>query len=133
MSEKLKKKSRFLRILKRGIILLIVILLVAFISFFVYLNIKKNDISEDLLNSVNKELKGDFSVSGISLGSLFSYPDLEISINGLRFHAPSGPITHRELILEVKQLKLKADLSDVLSKNGLIEGPIVELLTREGE
>ena len=121
MSEKTKKKSSFFRILKRGIILFIVILLVAVISFFVYLNLKKNDISEDLLKSVNKELKGDFSVSGISLGSLFSYPDLEITIKGLRFHAPSGPITHRERILEIKRVKLKADLSDVLSKQILIQ------------
>jgi len=121
MSEKTKKKSSFFRILKRGVILFIVILLVAVISFFVYLNLKKNDISEDLLKSVNKELKGDFSVSGISLGSLFSYPDLEITIKGLRFHAPSGPITHRELILEIKRVKLKADLSDVLSKQILIQ------------
>ena len=121
MSEQLKKKSSFIKILKRGVILLLVVLLITVISFFVYLNIKKNDISENLLRSVNKELKGDFSVSGISLGSLFSYPELEITIKGLRFHAPSGPITHRELILEVKRVKLKADLSNVLSKQILIQ------------
>jgi len=121
MSEKTKKNSSLIKILRRGVILLIVVLLLAVISFFTYLNIKKNDISEDLLRSVNKELKGDFSVSGISLGSLFSYPNLEITIKGLRFHAPSGPITHRELILEVKRLKLKADLSDILSKQILVQ------------
>ncbi|MDN3642495.1 AsmA family protein [Lutimonas halocynthiae] len=121
MSEKSKKNPSFIKILRRGIILLIVVLLIAVISFFTYLNIKKNDISEDLLRFVNKELKGDFSVSGISLGSLFSYPDLEITVKGLRFHAPSGPITHRELILEVKRLKLKADLSDILSKQILVQ------------
>lgn len=107
-------------LLRISLILLIVLLLVTG-SLLLYLNSKKNDISEDLLNAVNKELKGDFSVSGISLESLFSYPILEVSVNGLKFHAPSGPNSHGELILEVKKLRLKADLTDVFSKKIDIE------------
>lgn len=126
MSEKPKKKSRFIKFLKRGIILFLVVLLIGVAGSFIYLNAKKNDISEDLLRSVNKELKGDFSVSGISLGSLFSYPNLEITVKGLRFHAPNGPITNGELILEVKRVKLKADLSNVLSKQVQIQDVFID-------
>ncbi len=117
MSEKPIKNSKLIRFLLRGIMGLLALLLIVASSFFVYLNVKKNDISEDLLRSVNEELKGNFSVNRISLGSLFSYPNLEVSVKGLKFHAPSGPVTHGELILEVKNLKFKTDLSDVLSKH----------------
>ena len=116
-----RKRPRVITFLLRISLILVIFLIIVAVSLLGYLNLKKNDLSEDLLNSVNKELKGDFSVSGISLGSLFSYPELEITIKGLRFHAPSGPITHRELILEVKRVKLKADLSNVLSKQILIQ------------
>ena len=121
MIKERRKRPRVITFLLRLSVILIILLVIVAGSLLLYLNLKKNDISEDLLNSVNEELKGDFSVSEISLGSLFTYPNLEITIKGLRFHAPSGPITHRELILEVNRLKLKADLSDVLSKQILIQ------------
>jgi hypothetical protein len=114
MSQKLKKKSKIVKLLLRGVAALLVLVLIVAGALFIYLNYKKNDISEDLLRSVNKELKGDFSVSGISLGSLYTYPNLEVSVRGLKFHAPKGPLTHGELILEVKRLRFKTDLSNIL-------------------
>ena len=86
-----------------------------------YLNVKKNEISEALLTSVNSELKGDFTVNSISLGSLWNYPNLQVSVHGLKFHAPSGPITHGEVILDVETIHLKTDLTDVLSKKIHVE------------
>ncbi len=114
MSQKPKKKSKIIKFFLRGLAALLVLVLIVAGSLLIYLNSKKNDISEDLLRSVNKELKGDFSVGGISLGSLYSYPNLEVSVKGLKFHAPKGPLTHGELILEVKRLRFKTDLSNIL-------------------
>lgn len=116
MIKEQRKRPSFITFFLRISIVLFVLLIVVAGSLMVYLNIKKNDISEDLLNAVNNELKGDFSVSSITLGSLYSYPNLKISVNGLKFHAPSGPNTHGELILEVKKIRLYADLSDVFSR-----------------
>lgn len=112
----------FLRIIA---ILLAVILLSAGV-FLVYLNVKKNDISRELLESVNQTLKGDFSVRDISLGSLYSYPNLSISIKGLKFHAPDGPRTHGEVILDVDQVKLKTDLSEVLKREIQVKDLTIE-------
>ena len=106
-----------MKFLLRGVAALLVLVLIVVGALFIYLNYKKDDISEDLLRSVNEELKGDFSVSGISLGSLYSYPNLEVSVKGLKFHAPKGPLTHGELILEVKRLRFKTDLSNILLKH----------------
>jgi hypothetical protein len=116
MTKEQRKRPKVITFLLRGSLILVILLIIAAASLLVYLNFKKNDISEDLLNVVNKELKGDFSVSSISLGSIYSYPNLQVSVNGLKFHAPSGPKTNGELILEVKTVKLNADLSDVFSK-----------------
>jgi len=117
MSQKPKKKSKIIKFLIKGLAALLVLILIVAVALFIYLNSKKNEISEDLLKSVNKELKGDFSVSGISLGSLYSYPNLEVSVKGLKFHAPKGPLAHGELILEVKHFKFKTDLSNILLKH----------------
>ena len=116
MTKEQRKRPRVITFLLRASLILVVLLIIAAGFLLVYLNLKKNDISEDLLNSVNKELKGDFSVRSISLGSIYSYPNLQVSVNGLKFHAPSGPKTNGELILEVKTVRLNADLSDVFSK-----------------
>jgi len=101
--EEQSKRPKVVTFLFRISIVLFIFLLIVLGSLLVYLNIKKNDISKDLLTAVNKELKGDFSVRSISLGSIYSYPNLQVSVNGLKFHAPSGPKTNGELILEVKQ------------------------------
>ncbi|MGI9531952.1 hypothetical protein [Lutimonas sp.] len=111
-----ERKSRFFKFFKKGVALLLLLALLALASLFFYINTKKNDISEELLTSVNDELQGDFSVSGISLGSLFSYPNLEVSVRGLQFHAPKKPEANGELILEVDILKFKTDLSKILLK-----------------
>lgn len=116
MIKEKRKRPKVITFLLRASLILVILLVIVAASLLVYLNVKKNDISEDLLNSVNKELKGDFSVSSISLGSIYSYPNLQVSVNGLKFHAPSGPKTNGELILEVKTVRLNADLSDVFSK-----------------
>ena len=126
MTKEQRKRPRVITFLLRISLVLVVLLILVAGSLLVYLNMKKNDISEDLLNSVNKELKGDFSVGSISLGSLLSYPNLQISINGLKFYAPSGPNTHGELILEVKTVRLQADLSDVFSKKIQIDNVYVK-------
>ncbi len=126
MTKEQRKRPRVVTFLLRISLVLFILLLVVAGSLFFYLNSKKNDISEDILNSVNKELKGDFSVKGIYLGSLFGYPILQVSVNGLKFHAPSGPNTKGELILEVKTIKFKADLRDILSKKIEIENVYIK-------
>lgn len=110
-----KKRSKVKTILLRILLGLVISIVLVVGSLLIYLNVQKNEISEKLLQTVNKELKGDFSVENISLGSLFSYPILEVTINGLQFRAPDGPITHGELILDVRSVSLMADLSEVLS------------------
>ena len=116
MTKEQRKRPKVITFLLRLLLALVLILIIVAGSLLVYLNLKKNDISEDLLSSVNKELKGDFSVRSISLGSLWNYPNLEISVNGLKFVAPSGPKTNGEPILEVKTVRFAANLSDILSK-----------------
>jgi len=126
MSKQKKKRPKVITFLLRFALVLFVLLILIAGSLLVYLNIKKNDISEALLTSVNTELKGDFSVRSISLGSLWNYPNLQISVNGLKFNAPSGPITHGELILAVETVKLHTDLSNVLSKKIEIENVYIK-------
>ena len=116
MIKERRKRPRVITFLLRLSVILIILLVIVAGSLLLYLNLKKNDISENLLNSVNKELNGDFSVRSISLGSLWNYPNLEVSINGLMFNAPTGPKTNGETILEVKTVRLRANLSDILSK-----------------
>lgn len=121
MTEERRKRPKVITFLLRLALILFIFFILVVGSLLVYLNIKKNDISETLLTSINSELKGDFSVNSISLGSLWNYPILKVSVNGLKFNAPSGPNTHGELILEVGTVRLRTDLSDVLSKKIEIE------------
>lgn len=116
-----RDKFGLISILKRGILVLLVSLIVLAALLLIYINIKKNDISKELLLLVNKEIKGDFSVQSISLGSLFSYPELKVSIENLNFHAPNNLPTHGEIVLSVPSVVLQADISDVFSKEIIIE------------
>ena len=121
MIKEQRKRPKVITFLLRILLTLLVFLILVTATVMVYLNIKKNDISKELLTSVNTELKGDFSVRSISLGSLWSYPDLQVLVNGLKFNAPAGPKTQGELILEVETIKLHTDLSNILSKKIEIE------------
>jgi len=129
MIEENRKRPRIVTFLIRGLLFLFSSLIIITVLFLIYLNLKKNDISEKLLNSVNKGLKGEFSVRSISLGSLFTYPDLKVSVDELKFNAPYSQLTHGELILKIKTLQFKVDLSDVFSKK--IE--IVDVYIKEAQ
>lgn len=108
-------------ILRRGILMLLILIVAIVAGLLIYINLKKNDISKELLQFVNKEIKGDFTVESISLGSLFSYPELEVSVKNLNFHAPNSLPTHGELVLRVPSVVLQADISDVFAKEIIIE------------
>lgn len=123
---KQKQRSKYLRPILRILLIGLAVFLVLFASLFLYLTIKKNDISKDLLTSVNKELKGDFSVESVSLGSLLDYPNLKLVLRGLRFHAPSGPKTNGEMILNVDYANIKTDLSQILTKQIELESLIIK-------
>lgn len=102
---------------KMGLGLLILFLSVLSIAFL-YLNVRKSEISEELLRRVNREFPGEFTVRSISVGDLFAYPNLEIKLNKLQFwesKATSGK--RRALIIEVPSARFKADLKDVLKNN----------------
>ena len=125
MAKKLKKNNKITTYFLRGALALFIILVIIIASLFLYLNLKKDDISKDLLLKVNNELKGDFHVDKIALGSLFSYPDLEVKLFGLTFTAPIGPNTNGEEILKVKSLKLRTNLSEAISNNFVIQSVFI--------
>ena len=119
-------KPKFLKIISRKLMISLAIILVAGGSIIFYVNYKKNEISKDLLLKINKQIKGNFSLERISIGSLFLYPNLEVSINGLKFHAPADHTSSGELIIEVPKLKFNADLSDVFSKQVIIKNLTIQ-------
>ena len=119
-------KPKFLKIISRGLMILFVLAMITGGSILFYFNYKKNEISKDLLLNINKQLKGNFSIESISIGSLFLYPNLEVSINGLKFNAPADKTTSGELIIEVTKMKLNADLSDVFSKQVIIKNLTIQ-------
>lgn len=123
METKSGKKTGIVKVFMRGVILLVVISALIGLGLFIYLNNQKNEISKELLSQVNKELIGDFSVENIALGSLWSYPDLKITIRNLRFDASEveGKESEGRSIIEVKTAVLKANLSEILSRRILIE------------
>ncbi|UCE92706.1 MAG: hypothetical protein JSV73_07695 [Flavobacteriaceae bacterium] len=110
------------RIVLRGAMLFFGVLALIGSGLIIYLNIQKNDISKELLSRVNKELVGDFSVEYIALGSLWSYPDLKVTLRNLRFDAPEkkGFYSGKRLILGVKSAAFKVNLSEVLSNQIVI-------------
>lgn len=108
-------------LLKRGLLAVLVLVVAIVAGLVIYINLKKNDISKELLQLVNNEIKGDFTVQSVSLGSLFSYPNLNVTIKGLEFRAPNVLPTHGEIVLTVPSMVLHTDLSDVLSKKVIIE------------
>ena len=105
-------------ILKKIALGLLIFILSAFIVAFAYLNLKKNEISEELLLRVNREFPGEFTVGSISMGNLFAYPNLEFKVNNLQFwESKAGSGQRRNVIIEVPSARFKADLTDVLKNN----------------
>jgi len=119
--KKSQEKTRLNSPLKRGLLLVSVFVVAIIAGLMIYINLKKNDISKELLQLVNNEIKGDFTVQSVSLGSLFSYPNLNVTIKGLEFRAPNVLPTHGEIVLSVPSIILHTDLSDVFSKQVIIE------------
>lgn len=128
MVAKSVKNSGILRVLFRGVIILLSIMLLLGLGFFMYLNSRKNDISKELLTQVNKKLIGDFSVEEIALGSLWSYPDLKVTLRKLRFDAPERQDLNsgKRLILGIETAVFKANLSEILSNQILIEDLFIQ-------
>ena len=114
-------KPRLISLLKRGMLVVLALIMAIGAGLVIYINLKKNDISKELLQLINNEIKGDFTVQSVSLGSLFSYPNLDVTIQDLKFHAPNGLPTHGEIVLRVPSIVFHADLSDAFSKRIIIE------------
>ena len=97
---------------------LLILFLSALSLAFLYLNIRKNEISEELLLRVNREFPGEFTVGSISVGDLFAYPNLEIKLNKLQFwESKAGSGKRRNVIIDVPSARFKADLKDVLQNS----------------
>ena len=104
--------------LKKLVLWMLVIVLILVSAAFVFVNLRKNEISKELLLRVNRNFPGEFTVGSIEVGDLLSYPNLEITVRNLRFwesKANSGQ--RRELIIEVPSAIFKADLTDVMKNN----------------
>ncbi len=119
--KKSQEKPRMISLLKRGILVVLVLIMTIVAGLVIYINLKKNDISKELLQLVNDEIKGDFTVQNVTLGSLFSYPNLKITIKDLKLHAPNVLPTHGEIVLSVPSIVFHTDLSDIFSKQIIIE------------
>jgi hypothetical protein len=113
--------TSYRRVFKRIAIGILLFIGLGFGAFLLYVQIKKNDISRELLQRVNQEFNGEFTVGAVSVGDLFSYPDLEINLKDLRFwESKENSGNRRKLIIEAPDVRLNADLSDLLKEHILI-------------
>lgn len=111
-----------LGLLKKIALGLLILILSIFLIAFAYLNLRKNEISEELLRRVNREFAGEFTVGSISVGDLLDYPNLEFKVNKLQFwESKADAGKRRNLIIEVPSMRFKTDLKDVLNTNFQID------------
>ncbi len=105
-------------ILKKIALGLLIVVFFVFGIVFAFLNLRKNQISEELLERVNLEFQGEFTVGSISVGNLFDYPNLEVKIRNLQFwESKAGSGERRNVIIDVPYARFKTDLKDVLKTN----------------
>ena len=105
-------------ILKKIALGLLIVVFFVFGIAFAFLNFRKNQISEELLERVNLEFPGEFTVGSISVGNLFDYPNLEVKIRNLKFwESKAGSGERRNVIIDVPYARFKTDLKDVLKTN----------------
>ena len=105
-------------ILKKIALGLLIVVLFVFGIAFTFLNLRKNQISEVLLERVNLQFPGEFTVGSISVGNLFDYPNLEVKIRNLQFwESKAGSGERRNVIIDVPYARFKTDLKDVLKTN----------------
>ena len=118
-----QKESGFSRraILKKVTIGLLLTLFILLGGGLIYVNSKKNDITERLLKRVNNGVSGEFTVRSVSLHDIFSYPHLELNLKNVQFwESKRDSFQSRRLVLEVPEANIMADLSELLSKKILI-------------
>lgn len=105
-------------LLKKIVLGLLILILSVFSLAFAYLNLRKNEISEEMLKRVNRQFPGEFTVTSITVGDLFAYPNLEFRLNNLQFwESKAGSGQRRNVIIEVPSARFKADLKDILKNN----------------
>ena len=98
-----------------------IITVVLIASALVFINIRKNEISRELLKEINREFAGEFTVEGVRIGNLLSYPVLDVSLSGVRFWDSKEPSERRRnLIIDVDGMRFNADLDDIRNRRILI-------------
>ena len=80
------------------------------------LNARKNEVTRKLLESVNEEIHGEVTIEGVSLASIWTYPELVIRLDHIQIWDRKGDSEHRNLVLDIERGSLQADLTDLLEK-----------------
>lgn len=118
-----KTKFNWKRLALYGTLFLLVIIA----GLFIYLNLRKNDISRDLLGIINEDIKGEFRIGDISIGSLYKYPNLSVTIyNAQLYNEKKDSNKKGELIIDLPEINFNADLSDVFTRKIIINDLILE-------
>ena len=98
MTEKKKNKSRFFSFTIKVLLWLGAIVVLFILGVLGYVNLKKDEISKSLIGDVNTFLNGEINVGKIEIESLWTYPDINISIKDIEIY---------EANLEVRELGVK--------------------------
>ena len=86
MVKKGTHKSKFWSITIKVILAFVVLLLLAAAGVLSYVNLKKNEISKELIGKVNTLLIGEINVKKIEIESLWTYPDINVNLRDIEIY-----------------------------------------------
>ncbi len=115
------------KILKKILVLLLLYIAIILFTFFYFL-IKKDQIAEELLLSINKQINGEVSFTDISFHPFKQFPSVSLVLNNFSFYQSSDTI-HDILenpIAEFVDVYIAFDILDLLDKKITITKVIFE-------
>ena len=123
MTEKKKNKSSFLGSTAKVLLSLVAIVVLLIAGVLGYVNIKKNEISKNLLGAVNSFLIGEINVGNIEIESLWTYPDINLKLKDIKIYEANAEVRKPGMspVISAPQLLARLNLTEMFSSKLEIE------------
>ncbi|MCT4622553.1 MAG: hypothetical protein N4A46_02935 [Schleiferiaceae bacterium] len=114
-----KKRPLVVRILS----LLFGLVVMVIVGAFLYVDHQKNELTKELLGEVNAILVGDIEVDKVKISSLWTYPEIDLTLLNTQVFEPFDSLGYRKTppVVSVPKIVVHANLEDLFSNKVHLE------------
>ncbi len=115
-----QKEKSILHFFTRLLAWLLLVVVLVIIALALFINYKKNDLANRLLEHANTSIQGEITVGSISVGRLLDYPVLQVDLHDVAAYACKQADTTTTPFITVSKISVAANLNDILEGEYLL-------------